>query len=198
MGGGGRDLGIGSRSNKRLLGQHRVVITVDQIVSDPGMVRLLLQDRFENFAAFPLVSQRFVRFRRRNVQHQRVADGGFAVVWVCGLHCPHVFLEGLRVGRAALAVLAVNFSQSVDVSLFPRRSPRIRGCNVLCPQNCGPPGSQVTVLPQTMIVRHGDTPVGHGTLGILTADFYKCFPGLFVLKRVQERNCTIKTRLYTP
>jgi len=96
MGGGGCDLGIGSRSNKPLLGQHRAVITVDQIVSDPGMVRLLLQDRFENFAAFPLVRERFVRFRRRNIQRQRVEDGSFAVVRVCGLHCSHLFLEGLR------------------------------------------------------------------------------------------------------
>src|SRR6516162_7015311 len=63
MGGGGGDLGIGSRSNKSLLGQHRVVIAVDEIVSDPGMVRLLLKDRFQDFAAFPLVGESLVRFR---------------------------------------------------------------------------------------------------------------------------------------
>src|SRR3989442_10094234 len=61
----------------------------------------------------------------------------------------------------------------------------------LCPQNCGPPGGQVTVLPQTVIMRHSDTPVGHGTLGILTADFYKCFPGLF---RSEEHTSELQSR----
>src|SRR5260370_31787359 len=56
-----------------------------------------------------------------------------------------------------------------------------------------PARRQVTVVPQTVVVRHRDSPLGHGALRVLIGDLAKGLAGLFVLKRMQQGHRAIET-----
>src|SRR5215831_17734713 len=56
-----------------------------------------------------------------------------------------------------------------------------------------PARDQVTVVPQTVVVRHRHPPLGHGALRVLTGDLAKGLAGLFVLERMQQRDREIET-----
>src|SRR5205807_5566023 len=51
----GRDLGVKPRGLQAFLGDRRIVVEVDQIVCDTGMLRLALEDRLEDRGALELV-----------------------------------------------------------------------------------------------------------------------------------------------
>ncbi len=65
VGGSRRNLGVGVRSDQTLFGERRIVVAVNEVVGCPGMMRLFLENRFEDCAAFTLIGERFVGFWRR-------------------------------------------------------------------------------------------------------------------------------------
>ena len=51
----GRDLGVEPRRIKALLGDRRIVVEMDQVVRDAGMLRLALKDRLQDRRSLELV-----------------------------------------------------------------------------------------------------------------------------------------------
>src|SRR5207248_263788 len=111
-----------------------------------------------------------------------------------GLQLGHFLLEHLRVRSLVLAVILVNFGQSFDVGFFAPRGARVRCGSLLGLLDSYATGIQVSVVPKSMIVRHGDSPVSHGTCGILLRDLQESFASSFILKRMQQRYRAIKRR----
>ncbi len=64
----GSDLGVHARRPQTLLGQHRIVVAVDDVMRDARMMRLPGENWFQNLAALALVGKGFVGLRRRNRQ----------------------------------------------------------------------------------------------------------------------------------
>jgi hypothetical protein len=56
-----RDLRIPHGRVEALLGDRRVIVEVDQIVGDAGMLRLALEDRLQDRRAFELVDIGLIR-----------------------------------------------------------------------------------------------------------------------------------------
>ena len=80
MGGAGRDLGVEPRRVEPLLGDRRIVVEMDQVVRDAGMLRLALEDRLQDRRALELVGVGLVGGRSRGVERQRVVDLRLVVV----------------------------------------------------------------------------------------------------------------------
>src|SRR6267378_2638683 len=112
---GWRDFGVHARSPQTLLGKHRIVVAMNDVVGDAGMMRLLLEDGLKNFATFALIRESLVGFRGGDGQSQRMKDGGFAVRGVGSLQLAHFLLEDAGVRCVVLVVLAINSRQSVNV-----------------------------------------------------------------------------------
>ena len=55
VGGVGSDFGVQPRCVEPLLGNRRVVVKMDEIVRDTGMLRLTSKNRFEDRRAFKLI-----------------------------------------------------------------------------------------------------------------------------------------------
>src|SRR5713226_4078076 len=55
MGGGRRDFGVHARGAEALLGEHRIVVAMNDVMRDSGMVRLFLEDGLENLATLALI-----------------------------------------------------------------------------------------------------------------------------------------------
>src|SRR5205823_8393284 len=83
---------------------------------------------------------------------------------------------------------------SFDVGFFAPRGARVRCGSLLGLLHSYTTGIQVSVVPKSMIVRHGDSPVRHGTGGILLCDLQESFASSFILKRMQQRYRAIKCR----
>ena len=76
----GRDLGVAPRRIEAFLGDRRIVVEVDQIVRDAGMLRLAFADRLQDRRALELVGIGLVGRRSRGVERERVVDLRLVVV----------------------------------------------------------------------------------------------------------------------
>src|SRR5712692_4653798 len=193
---GGCNPGVHAGGAQTLFSQHGVVVAMNDVVGDTGMVGLLGENRFEYLAALTLIGKGLIGFGRRNGEREGVEDSSFTVIGICRPHRAHLLLEGLGVSVSVFTVVAVNFRQSVDKCCFAGRGPRIGSSDLLGLVEGIGSGRHVTVVPQTMVVRHGNAPLRHGTFRILTGDFSKGLPGLLVLERMQQGNGTIEAALY--
>src|SRR5215831_3938673 len=63
-----RNRGILTRGTQPLLRQNRIVVAVNDVVGNTGMVRQLVKDRLENLSALALVGKRLVRLRSSDTQ----------------------------------------------------------------------------------------------------------------------------------
>ena len=120
-------------------------------------------------------------------------NGRLAIIAIGGLQFAHLFLEGLVVRRSGLAVFHIHGGQGIDVGSFTSRGGGIGSCELLGVLERQPSCCGVAVLPQPVIVGHGDAPLGHGARRILPGDFRECCSCLFVLKGVQERYRAVET-----
>src|SRR5712692_3877649 len=109
MRGGRRDFGVHARGAEALLGEHGIVVAMNDVVRDSRMVGLLLEDRLKNFATFALVREGLVGLRSGDSECQGVEDGGFAVLGISSLQLAHFLLEGAGVRCVVLVILAINF-----------------------------------------------------------------------------------------
>ena len=100
---------------------------MNDVVGDARVVRLLLENGLENFAALALVRESFVGLGRGDVERQRVKDRCFAVVGIAGLQRAEFLFKGAGMGRYVLVIFAIDFPERLDVSLLARR--RVCGCS---------------------------------------------------------------------
>src|SRR6266576_823110 len=157
---------------------------MNYVVRYAWVVRLLRKQGEQNVYALALVGKSLVRLRRDDVECQRMKDGSFTVLWIRTLKRRHLLFKSpsMRVGVAV--ILAVDFRQCVDVSPLTGCTCPAEG-HLLCLPDGFPPGCSVAVFPQSVIVRHCNSPVRHRTRRILLGDCLERTSGLFVLKRVQ-------------
>ena len=77
-----RDLRIAQRRRQAFGGDARIVVQMDQIMRDAGMLRLALEDRLEDGRPLELVGVGLVGGRRRDIERDRVEDLGFVVIGI--------------------------------------------------------------------------------------------------------------------
>ena len=68
------DLCIAQRRRQAPGGNGRIIVQMDQVVSDTWMLRLSLKDRFEDGRALELIGVGLVGRRCRNVERNRIED----------------------------------------------------------------------------------------------------------------------------
>jgi hypothetical protein len=68
-------------------GEHRVVVAVDEVMRDAGMVGLLGEDFVENFACLLLVGIGPVRGWRGRQESEGIKNRGFAIVGIALSTC---------------------------------------------------------------------------------------------------------------
>ena len=118
----GRDLGVKPRSLQPFLGDRRVVIEVDQVVGDAGMLRLPLEDRLEDGRPLELVGVALVGRRGRRVQRERVMDLRLVVVGIALRNLLHRLRVGLRARQmGGFFEIGVHRSERIDVVAFALR-----------------------------------------------------------------------------
>src|ERR1700730_1459657 len=157
------------------------------------MLRILRKNRFENLTAPTLIGECLVCFGSTNGERQRMEDCRFSVTGIFCVHSRHLLFEGVGVRGVVLPVLAVYFSQSVYIAHLAGSGLRIIASDRLCPVQSIASGCHVAVAPQTVVMRHRDAPLHHGTFRILTGKFSKGLPTLLVLERMQQRHRSVET-----
>src|SRR5712664_944157 len=105
---------------------------MDDVVRDAGMMRLFLENRFEDLTAPALIRKGLVRFGCNDVKSNRVKDCGFRILGVSGLQFTHLFLEGAVIGSSVLAAFCIHFRQGIDVRFFTARGGSVGSCDLLC------------------------------------------------------------------
>jgi hypothetical protein len=105
-----------------------------------------------------------------------------------GMNAEAAALEaGLRVSVLVLSVFLVNLRESVNISAFAGGSSLVAGGNLAGFPECFAPGGEIPVMPEPMIVRHGNSPLRHCAAWIPLGDLAERRPRLLVLKRMQHR-----------
>src|SRR5262249_20578843 len=110
------DLGIAPGRIEPFLGKRRMVVEVDQIVSDARMSRLTLEDRLQQHNACELVRIGLIVGRSCNIEHNRVADLSLIIVRITlsqGFHRLQVRLYPLAMWDSLM--IRVESEQSVDI-----------------------------------------------------------------------------------
>ena len=191
---GRRDLRVAPRSAEPARGQGRIVIAVDDVVRDAGMVRLLGQDLLEDRARLQLIGVRLVGRRRRRVQRERIEHRGLAVVGIAPVELLHRLLVGG--GPRAMVQLVVVAIVRLD-----------RGDVVLLARRCGQPtrllqGGRALLqhrrargLPERVVDAHRHAPVAHRAGRILRRQLGEGLLRLLVPERVQERDRALEIGL---
>src|SRR5260370_30441942 len=75
-------LAVASRRRKASVGEGRVVVAVDQVMRDAGVIRLRIEDRLEDLRGLPLVRVRLVGGPRGRVERESVEDGRLGVIGI--------------------------------------------------------------------------------------------------------------------
>ena len=99
-----------------LIGDRRIVVEVDQIMRNAGMVRLALEDRLEDRRALELLGVGLVARRGRNVEGDRVVDLRLVVVGIFRrqrLHRLEISLHARPI--LDLVVVGIEHGERVDV-----------------------------------------------------------------------------------
>ena len=111
-----RDLGIAQRRGEAFGGDRRIVIQMDQIVGDAGVLRLPLPDRLQDGGALELVGVGLVGGRRRHIQGDRIEDLRLVVVGIFCRQRLHLLQVGLHARLLrGLVVVNIHHRQRVDV-----------------------------------------------------------------------------------
>src|SRR6186713_2713981 len=72
-----------------LRGERRIIVKMDKIMCDAWMLRLTLEDRFEDLGAFELIGIGLVSRRSRGVKRERVENLRLVVVRIALGKLPH-------------------------------------------------------------------------------------------------------------
>ena len=75
-----RDLRVELGGGQAFVGDRRIIVEMDQIVRDTGMLRLALPDRLQDCRALELLRVGLVIGRRRRIERDRIENLRFVVV----------------------------------------------------------------------------------------------------------------------
>src|SRR4029077_17796766 len=91
-----RDGSITLSSGQAALGERRIIVAMDQIMNDAGMICVLFPQLFQDGGCLELLRQ--TRVVGRGVTYsedsERVEGLGFEIVWILVAELPHCFLVG--------------------------------------------------------------------------------------------------------
>src|SRR5215472_163682 len=118
MSGSGRNLSVHARRRKALFGENRIVVAMDDVMRDAGMMRPLLENRFEDFAAAALIREGLVRFGSGDGKSEGVKNGSFVIVGISSLQYGHPLFESTVIGSGVLSILGIHGREGVDVGFF--------------------------------------------------------------------------------
>ncbi len=193
---GGRDLRITARGGNAELRQLRLVVAVDQVMRDSGMIGLGGEKFFENGGRLLAIGERRVMVRLRGKQRERVEDSGFVIVWEGLVDLLHRVGIGLGAGVLVHFVrVGVKSLDCGDIKPFARGG-------VLGQLFSGIGFAQATCddlgirrVPQLMPDAHGNSPMRHGAVGIVFGDVEEFLFRFFVPEGVQQRHAALERLL---
>ena len=124
-----RDLGIARGGVEAFVGDGRIVVGVNEIVRDAGMLRLALEDVFQDRGRLELIGVGLVGGRSRNVERKGIIDLRLVVLRIALRHRLHRLEIGLHPGAVVeLVVIGIERAKRGDKFVFARR---------LCPDRLG-------------------------------------------------------------
>lgn len=176
----GSDLCVATRGVERQRGQGWIVIAVDDVVRETGMIGLLGKNFLQDGAGLFLIGVGFVSYWRVGAEGQGVENLGFAILRVARLEVLHGLFIGQR-ARVMIQLVGVfieNFDGS-DVVAFALRFD-VCGLGAL---DCGPASLQIRGcgrVPELAIVRHRYAPFRHAAGRVLLGDSGKGFGGFLI------------------
>ncbi len=158
----------------------RLVVGVNQIVRDAGMIGFGGEERFENLGGCDAVGEGLVMVRFGGQQRQRVEDGSFVIVGKAFVHLLHAIGISFGAGFVVEFVgIAIEGGDGGDVAnLAVGGMLRLAGGFDFTEATGDDLG--VGLIPKLMPDAHGDAPVGHGAVRIVLGDLNKFLFGLFV------------------
>ncbi|MGY2916046.1 hypothetical protein ACVWYP_001676 [Bradyrhizobium sp. USDA 3262] len=112
------DLGIAHRRGEALLRERRVVVEMDQIVGDAGVLGLAREDRFEQRRALQLVGVGLVARRGRDVERDRIGDLRLVIVGIVRRDLLFGRQESLHAG-AVIDLVVVDIHRRDRIDVFP-------------------------------------------------------------------------------
>ena len=190
-----RDAGVFARGRKREAGHGGIVATVDDVVSDAGMIRLLVVKFVEDGNGGFGVGEIGVAVGARGEEREGVKDGGFVVVGIAFVDALHGF--GVSVGALIVVEfvgVGVKDGERQDVVAFAggrwvKRASFGEELGAL--GEVGFAGA----IPELVVKGHCLSPVGHGAARIFFGDFRELGVGYFVLEGIQKGNAALELRL---
>ena len=89
----GRNFGVQACGSKALFCEDRIVIAMDDVVGDAGMVGLLRENGLEDLTATAMIREGLVRLGSDDVKRECMKNRGLRIVGVSGLQFAHLLLE---------------------------------------------------------------------------------------------------------
>ena len=183
----GRDFAIPARRGEALVGDCRIVVSVDDVVGQAGMVGMRHPELLQHLARGLLIGEGLVARGRDRDQHQRVERLRLDVVWVLARELSHRLLERLGAFgvRHRLSVFVEDLKRGDEVLLALR--------SFLDVLRLGERGGAVLQIlrrrwpPERVVVRHRHPPVRHGTVSVLGGHTAQDGDGLVVEHRMEQR-----------
>ena len=185
------DLVVASRRRKPSVGQGRVVVAVDQVMRDAGVIRLRSEDRLEDPRGVPLVRVRLVGGRRGRVERERVEDGRLGVIGITLVNAAHgrLVAEGPTPMIHSTGVL-VECGDGVDPGRFAVGLGD--GLRALHSRGTGLKSGGGRREPEGIPVTHGESPKPHGAARVGLRDGRELPGGMRVPERVEDRHRVVE------
>ena len=191
-----RDFGITLGRPEPLIRDRRIVVGVDQVMSDAGVIGLALEDRLQDRRGLELVRVGLVRRRRRHVQRQGIVHLRFVVVRIALrqlLHRLHIGLYARAV--VGFVVAGVEHGKRIDVVALALRL-RTDGLSLL---ERGEPQRQVArgrhadegIVEQA----ERDAPIGDGAIRVGLQHVFEYFARRAVPERMLVPHCAVEPLL---
>src|SRR5450432_71475 len=185
----GCNLCVAPSRSERLRRKRRHVICMDNVMSEPGMRRLLREQPLENCSRLEPSSVGLVRGIFRRCERQRVEDLRLMIIWIFRRHdChgiaigeqPHLLRRGLEVG--------IQLAHGLEISTFALR---LR-THAFTAFGAVPPKLQLSSIFDSRRewitpIAERDAPVCDSARRIRSQDRVKAFYGTAELEGVQQR-----------
>jgi len=189
----GRDLRVAPRGGQSQKRQRRIVVAVNQVVSDSGMPRLARQNAVQNPSGLLFVGVALVARRHPlRDERQRVEDAGLTIRWIAAIKPLHRFAVSER-ARPMIQLVRVLVKNLYRRDVIPLAfSPRAGGLGLF---HGAQPLLQLRHArrrPDGMVVAHCYAPVSHAALRVSDRDFGECLFSLFILERMEPGDRAIE------
>ena len=178
----------------RAMSERRVVVAVDDVVSQARVVRHPLEQRLRHRAGALLYPVRLVGRVGVAEDRQQVEDLGFDVPRVTLVDGSHgVFVDASPRAMVQRLVVPVERRDRLDKCGFALGVREV--ARLIRRRRAELQVTRRRRRPQRMVVGHGHAPVGHGAVGVPHGDRFEDPPGFLELEGVQQSDGPIEVRL---